>query len=162
MKTKLLLCGVMLFAAIAFNSCKPSDEELKKAVNTSLNALPSTISSDVKKGEATLSGIVESDELKAEAEKLVKDVKGIKSVVNNIEVKQPEPEPVINPDTVLSSTISSLIAAGGDAFKQVIVNVKDGEVTLTGSVKKADLQKVMQIVNEAKPKKVNNLLNIIK
>jgi osmotically-inducible protein OsmY len=162
MKAKLVVCGVLLLAGIAFNSCKPSDTELQKAITTGLSALPAEISSDVQKGEVTLSGIVESDELKAEAEKLAGAIKGIKSVVNNIEVRKPVAEPVIHPDDILTHSISTAISAAGEAYKDVAVAVKDGEVTLTGSVKKADLQKVMQIVNEAYPGKVNNLLNIIK
>jgi osmotically-inducible protein OsmY len=152
---------MVLFAGIAFNSCKPSDEKLQQEIVAGLTALPSSISSEVKKGEVTLSGIVDSDELKADAGRIVSAIKGVKSVVNNIEVKRPEPEPIINSDSVLKSTISSAISVAGDAFKKVVVDVKEGEVTLTGDVKKVDLQKIMQIVNEAKPKKVHNLLNVI-
>jgi osmotically-inducible protein OsmY len=160
MKTKVLLCAVVLFAGISFYSCKPSDQELQKAVTTSLSTVSSAISSEVKKGEVTLSGVVNSEELKTAAEKAATAVKGVAKVVNNIQVKLPEPEPVINPDDVLKSTIAAAVAAGGDAFSKVVVAVKDSEVTLTGEVKKANLQKLMQIVNEAKPKKVNNSLTI--
>jgi osmotically-inducible protein OsmY len=162
MKTKLFLCGILLCAGLAFNSCKPSDAELQKAVTTTLSALPSSITSAVNKGEVTLTGVVESEEAKADAEKLVGAVKGIQSVVNNIEVQIPQPEPVINPDDVLRSAISTAVSAAGDAFKQVVVNVQNGEVNLTGSIKKADLTKLLQIVNEASPKKVNNALTIVK
>ena len=158
MKTKLLLYAVVLIAGIAFNSCKPSDEKLQKEVTAGISAISSAISSNVKKGEVTLSGIVDSEELKAAAEKAAAAVKGISKVVNNIEVKLPEP--VINPDDVLKQIIAAAVAAGGDVFNKVVVAVKDSEVTLTGEVKKANLQKLMQIVNEAKPKKVNNSLTI--
>jgi osmotically-inducible protein OsmY len=158
MKAKLLLCAAVLFAGIAFSSCKPSDEKLQKEIATGLTAISSAISSEVKKGEVTLSGIVDSEELKVAAEKVAGTVKGISKVINNIEVKLPEP--VINPDDVLTQTISAAVAAGGDVFKNVIVDVKDSEVTLTGEIKRANLQRLMQIVNEAKPKKVNNSLTI--
>jgi osmotically-inducible protein OsmY len=158
MKTKLLLCAVVLFAGIAFSSCNPSDEKLQQQVTAGLTAVSSAISSEVKKGEVTLSGVVDSEELKAAAETAIKAIKGIKSVVNNIEVKLPEP--VINPDDVLTQTISAAIAAGGDAFKNVVVAVQDSEVTLTGEIKRANLQKLMQIVNEAQPKKLNNSLTL--
>lgn len=153
MKTKILICTLALFAGISFYSCKPNDEKLQKEVTNALSVQP-TVSSSVKDGVVTLTGIVESEEAKTAAEASVKSVKDIKSVVNNIEVKKPEP--VINPDDVLNSSITSALTSAG--FKDVVVSVKDGEVTLTGTVKKADLKKVMQIANEAKPKKVTNQL----
>ncbi|GHT54606.1 hypothetical protein FACS189446_4630 [Bacteroidia bacterium] len=162
MKAKLLLCAVVLFAGIAFSSCKPSDEKLQNEIKTGLTAVSSAVSSEVKKGEVTLTGIVDSEEAKVAAEKAAAAVKGVKSVVNNIEVKLSEPEPVINPDDVLKDTISKAITAGGEAFGKVVVAVKDSEVTLTGDIKRVDLQKLMQIVNEAKPKKVINSLTFVK
>jgi len=161
MKTKLLLCAIVLFAGIALNSCKPSDEKLQKDVTTGVTAISSAVSSTVKKGEVTLSGVVNSEELKVAAEKAAAKVKGVSKVINKIEVQLPKPvEPVINPDDVLQKTIAAAVAKGGDAFKKVVVAVKNSEVTLTGEIKKANLQKLMQIVNEAKPKKVNNSLTI--
>ena len=158
MKTKLLsLCAVVLFAAIAFSSCKPSDEQLQKQVTTVVSP---AISSEVKKGEVTLSGIVNSDDAKAAAETAAKAVKGVKSVVNNIQVQLPAP--VISPDQALQTAISATVAAGGAAFSQVVVAVQDSVVSLTGDIKKADLQKVMQIVNGLQPKKVVNSLTIAK
>ncbi|MDR1746966.1 MAG: BON domain-containing protein [Tannerella sp.] len=158
MKARLFLLAVVLFAG--FISCKPSDEKLQKEAAAVLSTVSSAISSEVKNGQLILSGEVESDALKAGAEEVVKAIKGIKAVVNNIKVKLPEP--IINPDDTLKGIISTAITAGGDAFKDVIVEVEDGVVNLTGKIKKADLQKVMQIVNEAKPKKVNNQLTITK
>ena len=160
MKTKLLLCAAVLFAGIAFSSCKPSDKELQKAVTTGISAVSSAVSSEVKKGEVTLTGVVNSPDLKAAAEEAAKAVKGIKSVVNNIEVQLPAP--VITPDQALQTAVSAAISAGGAAFGKVAAAVKDSVITLTGEVKKADLQKVMQIVNGLKPKKVANSLTIVK
>ena len=41
----------------------------------------------VKQGVVTLTGSVDSKNLKSRAEKVAKKVKGVKSVVNNIEIK---------------------------------------------------------------------------
>jgi len=160
MKAKLLLCAVVLFAGIAFSSCKPSDEQLQKAVTTGISAVSSAVSSEVKKGEVTLSGVVESEDLKAAVEQAAKAVKGVASVVNNIQVQLPAP--VITPDQAFQTAISAAVAAGGDAFSKVAVAVQDSIVTLTGDIKKADLQKVMQVVNGLQPKKVVNSLTIAK
>jgi osmotically-inducible protein OsmY len=43
---------------------------------------------DVKHGVVTLSGTVENGHLKDKAAKLARKVKGVKSVVNNIEIKK--------------------------------------------------------------------------
>lgn len=147
-----LLLGVMLF------SCKPSDEKLQTAVQTALTAAGSNVSSSVKEGVVTLSGTVDSEAAKIAAETAVKAVKDIKSISNNIEVKVPQAPVVINNDEVLTTAINAAITAGG--FSDVTVSVKDGEVTLNGDAKKADLAKIMQIANEAKPAKVINNLNI--
>ena len=42
---------------------------------------------DVKQGVVTLSGAVELDKQKDKAEKIAKKVKGVKQVVNNLEIK---------------------------------------------------------------------------
>src|SRR5438105_9099655 len=42
---------------------------------------------DVKQGVVTLSGAVEQDKQKDKAEKLAKKVKGVKRVVNNLDIK---------------------------------------------------------------------------
>jgi osmotically-inducible protein OsmY len=161
MKAKLLMCAIALFAVVAFNSCKPSDEQLQKQVVAGITAVAPTLSSDVKNGVVTLTGVVNSPDLKDAAEKAASAVKGVSNVVNNIDVQvPPPPQPVVTPDSALQQAISSAVTAGGDALGKVVVAVQDSVVTLTGEVKRADLRKVMQIVNEAKPKKVTNSLTI--
>ncbi len=145
-----LLSGVMLY------SCKPSDEKLQKAVETALTTANTAVESSVKDGVVTLNGTVDSEEAKAAAEAAAKAVKDIKSVTNNIQVSAPAV--TVNPDETLTSTINAALSAGG--FSGVSIAVSNGEVTLTGDVKKADLPKVMQIANESKPAKVINQLNI--
>ncbi|MCL1943215.1 MAG: BON domain-containing protein [Candidatus Azobacteroides sp.] len=154
MKTKILVCAVALLAGISFYSCKPNDEKIQKEVATVLSSQP-TISSEVKNGVVTLSGVVISDEVKAAAEASVKTVKDIKSVVNNIEVKLPEAQaPVVTPDDALTTAATAALTAAG--FKDVTVSAKDSVIILAGEVKKAELRKVMQIANDLKPKKVDN------
>ena len=160
MRTKFLLCVCLFVAGITLSSCKPSDEKIQKEVTTALTAIPG-ISAEVKSGVATLSGIVQSEELKANAENIIAAIKNVKSVVNNIQVEKPA-EPEINPDNVLKNIVTEAISKGGDKFKDVVVEVKDGEITLTGSINKSNLVELMQVANESNPKKVNNLLDIKK
>jgi len=140
-----------------FNSCKPSDAKLQQQVTTALSAVDSSVSAAVKGGVATLTGTVSSEDAKTAANTAVAAIKGIKSVTNNIEVELPV---VINPDQTLTNVITSALIAAG--FTGVKLAVDDGVVTLTGDAKKADLVKIMQIANDAKPKKVINNLNLKK
>ena len=47
-----------------------------------------------------------------------------------------------------------------DAKKWVKTEVKDGIVWLSGEIKKADLPKLMMVLNSLKPKKIENKLTI--
>jgi osmotically-inducible protein OsmY len=150
----LLLTGLMLY------SCKPSDEKLQQQVQTALAATPG-ITSEVKDGIVTLTGTVASEEVKTAAETAVNAIKGIKSVADNIQVEVPVADNSalsINPDQVLTQTITSALNVAG--FSSVSAAVADGIVTLTGSAKRVDLKKIMQIANDAKPKQVLNKLTL--
>ena len=155
MKKLVLFLTCAFLCGAVFTSCKPSDEKLQQQVVSALSAVNSAINGTVKDGVATLSGTVDSEDAKAAAEAAVKVIKNIKSVTNNIEVVLPV---VINPDDTLTSVITTALTAAG--FKDLQLAVAEGVVTLTGNAKKADLQKIMQIANEAKPKQVINKLTL--
>ncbi|MFV0469928.1 MAG: BON domain-containing protein [Dysgonomonas sp.] len=158
MKKVIFIYACIAMLGLGLYSCGPSDTKLQKNVTTALSIAQPNVTVAVKDGVVTLSGKVDSQSAKDAAEQVSKGVKGIKSVVNNIEVTQP---PVtINPDSTLTTLITTALTTAG--YKDVVATVKDGEVTLTGNVKQADLTKVMQIANEAKPKKVINQLIIKK
>jgi hyperosmotically inducible periplasmic protein len=154
----------MLFVVgftLVFAACKPSDEKIAEAVRAKVSAISPAISSSVKDGVVTLSGEVADEAAKAAVITALQGEKGVKSVVNNLTVTPPPPPVVvINPDDVLTRGIDSTFNAKG--ITGVTTKVSNGEVTLTGSVKKSDLQKVMQAANEMKPRKVINQLVITK
>lgn len=163
MKTRIanlfMATAVFLSISASLSSCGPKDADIEKAVTEKINASPelSGISATVKDGVVTLSGEAKDDASKTLAENSVKEVKGVKSVVNNVAVAPPPAvtAPVeISPDETLTKAVT-------DATKDysgVKFTVKDGVVTLTGEVKKNDLPKLMQAVMAAKPKKVENQL----
>lgn len=68
----------------------------------------------------------------------------------------PTPEPP-SPDKMLEGTINENLKKKN--ISGVTVSVKDGEVTLSGTVDKAKVAEVIMVANEAKPKKVINNLN---
>lgn len=145
--------------ALLFASCKPSDEKIAEAVKAKIGAVASTINVSVKDGVATLTGEVKDEATKAAAETALQGIKGLTSVVNSLTVPPPPPPPVvINPDDVLRKGIDSVFAA--KSIKGVTAAVAEGVVTLTGTIKKSELTKVMQAANELKPKKVLNQMTI--
>lgn len=158
----LFIITCILVSGITLQSCKQSDENLKKDVDKAIEGrYNSTVSTSVKDGVVTLTGTVESQQEKMSVENDVKAVKHVKSVVNNISVRESNitsQEPVINPDNTIKSSVESRLQTEG--FKDVKVEVSNGEVTLTGDLKRSDLTKVMQIANESNPKKVNNKLKL--
>jgi len=104
---------------------------------------------------ATLTGTVQDDETKALAETTVAAVKNVKSVVNNLEVVPPAPD--------FTEIDAALNAALVDALKDhatVVAEVKEGVVTLTGEIKKRDLQTLMEKVNALNPQQVVNNITV--
>lgn len=138
-------------------SCK-SQEKKDAETKAKIEAAAPGVTVDVKDGVATLSGELTDDAAKAKAEEAAKSA-GAKSVVNNTTVTPPPPPPApvtINPDEALTTAATAALKD----YAGVTAMVKDGVVTLNGEIKKADLPKLMQAINEIKPKKVENKLVI--
>lgn len=151
--------AVAVALCIGLVSCGPKDSDIKTAIETQLKSNPG-VTVDVKDGVATLSGTFTDDATKAAVESTVKAVKGVKSVVDNAvvtpaPVQAPAPV-VISPDDTLKSNVSTALKN----FAGLSADVKDGIVTLTGEVKKADLPKVMMALSALHPKKIMNKATI--
>src|SRR5262245_2109818 len=130
------------FLSLSTSSCKgkPKDADIKTTVDKAIAAVPylSGISTDVKDGVVTLSGQVKDESEKLGAEEAVKAVYGVKSVVNNLTVAPPLAAPVqITPDDPLKVSVDSTIKY----YPGVNASITDGVVTLTGQIKRSDLQK---------------------
>ena len=148
----------ILFVTLAACNSKTSDADVKTSVDNAIaaNSNLSGTYTDVKDGVVTLTGQVKDEAAKASAETTAKGVKGVKSVNNNLTVAPP-PAPVeITADDPLKASVDNTIKA----YPGVSATVKDGVVTLTGQIKRADLQKLMQALNTLKPKKIENQLTI--
>lgn len=158
MKVKLLTI-LTLAVALFMIGCGKSDADLTKAVNDKFAAEKITgVTVAVKDGVATLTGEVTDITVKNKAEAAAKSVEGIKSVDGaGLKTKPlPTPEPP-SPDKMLEGTINENLKKKN--ISGVTVSVKDGEVTLSGTVDKAKVAEVIMVANEAKPKKVINNLN---
>jgi len=112
----------------------PGDSEITDAVDLEL-LLDEGVSShlidvETKEGVVTLSGSVDNILAKERAERITETIKGVRSIVNLIEVK-----PVVRKDKELSRDIERalLIDPAADSY-EVEVEADNGIVTLTGSV----------------------------
>ncbi|HEY5969648.1 MAG TPA: BON domain-containing protein [Chitinophagaceae bacterium] len=149
----------ILFVSLAACNSKTSDADVKTSVDNAIaaNSNLSGAYADVKDGVVTLSGQVKDEIAKSSAETTAKGVKGVKSVTNNLTIAPPPAAPVeITADDPLKASVDNTIRT----YPGVAATVKDGVITLTGQIKKADLQKLMMELNTLKPKKIENQLTI--
>jgi hyperosmotically inducible protein len=161
-KIATLLLSLAIIAGLV--SCQPSDEKINESAKMALagNSALSGVSASVQEGVVTLSGEVETDELKSLAQTTLSEVKGIKTVVNNITVRPKGP----TPEELKQMADSALQAKVTEAFTRykvsgITATVLDSVVTLTGDIKRAELQNAMKAAMEAAPKKVENKMNIV-
>jgi len=113
----------------------------------------------VKDGVVTLSGTCPDESCKHTSETSAKETKGVKEVVNNIIISAP-PAPAPTVEITSTDTLQTSLNSLLSAYKSVNGTVKDGVITLSGEIKRSDLTALMQSVNELKPKKVVNNLQI--
>ena len=152
----------LFFLIASVTSCKQktSDADLKTAVEKSFAGTGGSLAGanvDVKDGVVTLTGEVKTEAEKAGAETFAKGINGVKSVVNNLTVAPPPAAPVvITADDPLKTSVDATIKT----YPGVSATVQDGVVTLTGQIKRDDLQKLMVALNTLKPKKIENKLTI--
>ena len=154
---KLSIAGILALS-IAFTSCKPKDADVQAAVQQK-EATGITVS--VKEGVVTLEGTVADDASKAKAEEIAKAEKGVNSVVNNL-VLPPPPPPAAMGQTPAAAD-EPMMAGVRDAVKDhptVSASVANGVVTLTGSIAKAKLPKLMMAISALKPAKIDNQLKV--
>lgn len=72
-------------------------------------------------------------------------------------VPPPAPPPV---EIAPADSLTQGLKDATKDFPEVTATVNDGEVTLTGTIKRSSLPKLMQSVHALKPKKINNNLTI--
>lgn len=152
---------LFIIAPFFISSCGPNDSKIKTAVETTIRNNPSMngIAASVQNGVVTLSGECKDEASKSAAESEVAKVKGVKKVVNNCTVATPQTQTA--PVTIAEDEV--LVRNVNDAVKDypgVKATVNDGVVTLTGDIKRADLQKLMMSLQSLRPKKIDNQLTV--
>jgi len=153
---------VFAFACITIISCKgkQTDAEIQTSINDKIASTSGMkgLNASVKDGVVTLSGECGTEECRKDCADAVKNVKGVKSVENNIQVASSASQaPVeINTDETLRTSVSDVVKN----YKGVEADVRDGVVTLRGEIKRDNLQNLIISLNELKPRKVENQLII--
>ena len=145
--------SLVIAATIFLASCKPKDSALQAAIQAKE---PAGIVVAVEKGQVTLTGQVLDEAAKANAEKIAKEEKGVKSVLNNLTIITVDKPVVIAAD----DTLIKNVADAAKDFPTVKADVKDGVVTLTGTIEKSGLITLMQHLSALKPKKIENKLTV--
>lgn len=143
-----------------------TDSEIKKDVLDELRWQPNMdetkIGVIVENGVVTLSGIVDSYSKKVAAEKAVKNVKGVKAVADDVEVKYGDDYKKTDKE-IAKAAVNALAWNSSVPNDKVMVEVRDGWVYLKGELqwnyqkeaaKKAveDLVGVIAVVNNIKLK----------
>ncbi|MFB9109364.1 BON domain-containing protein [Flavobacterium gyeonganense] len=158
MKFKSIALGIIL--GLVLLACTPKDADIQKEINEKLADTPE-VQVTIHEGVATIVGTCEDDAFKKNIERSVKAIKGVKSVVNNCQIPVPNEEPaaaavIINSDADLDKSVGKVIKS----YDGVSATVVGGVVTLSGEIKRSQLQPLIQSIQELKPQKVDNKLII--
>jgi hyperosmotically inducible periplasmic protein len=165
---KLSLIAISAALVISLAGCErrsASDSTITSAVKSKLAADPTTsaakIDVDTSNGVVTLSGRVPTTAEKSDAERLARNTQGVTQVVNNISVERGEgANGGALGDTGILASIKSQYVANG--ILGTNVDVKNGDVTITGEVENAlEKTKAEEIARKTSGvKSVKNMLTI--
>ena len=147
-----MLVGLLGFFQLQSCKGKNKDADINAAIQskTQTDANLTGVNATVADGVVTLTGQCADENCRTNAENSVKDIAGVKKVVNNITVA-----PVtINPDPELTSGVQRITAR----YEGVQADVRDGVITLRGQLKRDSLQQLMMDLNALRPKKIENQL----
>src|SRR5262249_8731096 len=141
---KLSFIAIVAALVISLTGCESrtaTDATITTAVKNKLAADPTTsaarINVDTSNGVVTLSGAVPTTAEKSEAERISRNTQGVTQVVNNLTVErggEGGAGAALSDTTILTSIKSQLLTNG---IMGTNVDVKNGEVTITGAVNNA-------------------------
>lgn len=149
-----ILAGCALLTA---GSCKPTDDQITKAVTNVARTVAPQINVNVQNGVVTLSGIIPDSLTKLDLDTAIRKMKGVVALYDQTAIPS-LPDSVIRHDKTLTNVIDS--AFQENHLGGITVSVYDGVVTLTGNTTAADFKTIQHIVDHAHPKKVLNGLVI--
>jgi hyperosmotically inducible periplasmic protein len=149
------LCMLLSITVIPSCKGKNKDGDIQTAFNSKVQSDPNLagVTATVADGTVTLTGSCADEACRTNAEKSVKDIDGVKKVVNNIQVVQVQ----VTDDAPLRSSVEQTIRS----YNGVQADVNGGIITLRGTVDDRDkLQQLMMDLNALRPKRIDNQLVI--
>ncbi|MEJ5056241.1 BON domain-containing protein [Sphingobacterium sp. MYb382] len=153
-RNRILVLAVAGAMALSMNACKSkiSDADLKAKVE-SVTASHPHVTASVKDRVVTLSGTVASEEEKTALAEAVKgvDSKQIQSIVNDVTIEKPV---VIEVNTNDADLVQKVTDAVKD-YPTVKADVKDGVITVTGTLEQSRIQPLKIALDALNPKKVD-------
>ncbi len=154
---QLLLALVVGSVVLGFYACKGKnkDPEIQTALNAKVQSDPNLagVTTAVHEGTVTLTGSCADENCRTNAEKVVKDIDGVKKVINNIQVAAV----VITEDATLRNSLPDI----AKRYEGVQADVNGGVITLRGTIENREkLQDLMAELNALRPKRIDNQLVI--
>jgi hyperosmotically inducible protein len=168
-----LACGALATACTPTRTTKSAGEQIDDStitakVKTELVRDPATsahrIDVETFRGDVQLNGFVPSEEMKSEATRVARNVKGVKHVENNLRVGEgTRTAGEVVDDTVITAKVKTALAADSTvAAHEVNVQTRDGVVQLAGFVdNSAQKQQASEVARRvAGVKQVDNQLEV--
>jgi hyperosmotically inducible periplasmic protein len=147
---KYLFMAVAAFTMLTFaTSCKKklTDEAIQKSAQEAIAKTGMATTVSIKDGIATLTGECKDDKCKTDCEAAIKDVKGIKSVVNSCTVTPP---PVSMTTTLDAATQKKVTDGLKDIKGAILAGFSAKGAIINGEVSAADNMKIKQMLASAK------------
>ncbi len=157
MKMFKLFPALVLVAGLTFSGCKPKDADIKADIEKKLkdNPAAANVMVMVNEGVVTLSGEVADPAAQSSVAATAKGAKGVKGdVINNTTVAAP-PAPVAPVAITADDPLATAVKDATKDFTEITATVKDGIISVTGSITKDRWQKLKMILDGLKPKKVD-------
>lgn len=139
-------------------SCKPSDDQIDKAVSGIVAAVAPGVEVSVQNGVVVLRGTMPDEATRSSLDSALRKLRGVVSLTDNTTVPVSAGPVVTNTDAVIRNAIDAGLRA--NSIQGVAVKVQDSVVTLTGTVNAKEMNIVRQLVDQARPKKVLNGLTV--
>lgn len=153
-RNRVLVLAVAGAMVLSMNACKSkiSDADLKAKVE-SVTASHPNVTTSVKDRVVTLSGTVSSAEEKSALAEAVKgvDAKQIQSIVNDVTIEKPVTIEINTNDADLAQKVTDAVKD----YPTVKADVKDGVITVTGTLEQSRIQALKVALDALSPKKVD-------
>jgi hyperosmotically inducible periplasmic protein len=146
-----LMAAVML--AVGFTSCKPKDSDVQASIVKALAADAGAANTkvEVKDGVATITGECKDEPCKANCEKMVAGIKGVKSVVNSCTVTPAVAAPASLTTSSLDAATQQKVKDGLKDMAGLAIQGFSGKgVIINGSTNADGKKKLMQMLMSAK------------